>query len=355
MENNKEIFLKGIENLSAIGRKEQLGITTSIKILVFYIILCILAEYQNSGKKLFFINGIPEVKRKDPTDGTYNRIYVRKFSLKFKDLVNWTSLPSLLTRQKRFGAVIYALFHQPKGGHNLGRWIEFTLLAKIFQTYSLDKVASFGHYDEFTYWLTSLCEEKGVHYTMYQHGITMDSIQVPNKIYSNKVHIYNQYSENVFKTKIIGFSECEYIVDGFKTNIHFSQIRKESGKKYIGIIDQTFPDWIKQVTAAVSEIEDCVAVIMLHPLTKVGYFKEDENKKIVETREKYDNLDCIISDFSTLVLDYLSMGYDAPIVCTSKDAVEGLYKEYSLQYIDKSHLKERLSVIIGIIEDKICF
>ena len=55
MENNKEIFLKGIENLSAIGKKEQLGITTSIKILVFYIILCILAEYQNSGKKLFLM------------------------------------------------------------------------------------------------------------------------------------------------------------------------------------------------------------------------------------------------------------------------------------------------------------
>lgn len=344
MLNKKETFLKGIENLRATGFAKQLSFISSVKILFFYIYLCTIATPQGIGDKAFFINGLSESKKKDPTEGGFQRLYLRRFSNDYRYLKNSISLVSPLSRRKRLGVILYSIITAPQGGFFRGRWLEFQLLCALFEVCSFEAVCSFGHYDEFTFWLTDLCELNKVKYSMYQHGIVMKSIKIPNKIYCDVAHVYNKYSKNVFEKIIIKNENCVFLIDGFQTNLVFKHISKEKGKKYIGIVDQTFPEWLKDVTHSVSSIDEFVAVVMLHPLTQFNVF--DGMNGAIVTREKYDNVDCVISDFSTLVLDYISIGYNEQIICTDKMACEEVFGEYKITYVKKSKLKEMLPILI---------
>lgn len=344
MNKRTETFLKGIENLKKIGFEKQLSLAASAKMFVFYICLCALAKEQTVGKNVFFINGPFEVKKDDPTDGNNQRIHVRKFSGELKNLREQISLVSLVSRKNRLKIIFSSIISVPRSGHLLGRWLEYQLLKDIFDGDLFDNVYSFGHYDEFTYWLTTLCEEHKYKYTMYQHGVVIDNIIIPNKIYCNELHVFNKYSEKVFKNNIIKNTNCNYCIDGFKTNIDFKQITKEDNIKYVGIVDQTFPEWLKYMTDCVSGLEGYIAVVMLHPLSPENILEDSDS--VIVTREKYDNLDCVIADFSTLVLDYVSIGYKGTIICTDKEACEGLFGEYNLKYVEKENIRIALPEII---------
>lgn len=340
MQNKKNIFLKGIANLRAIGKTEQFSLKSSIKIFLFYVYICAVAKPQKIDGNIFFINGCSEAKRDSPTGEKYNRIYIRKFSSNTNILSKMPSLVALISIKDRITTILKSLISTPKGGHYLGRWLEYQLLSVMLEKHNIKKVSSFGHYDEFTYWLTEICKERSIYYTMYQHGIVMDSITVPNKINCDEIHVYNKYSEKIFRNRIIKKSTCKYIVDGFKSNINFKKISKEKGMNYIGIVDQTFPEWLNFVVRSILEINNFIPVVMLHPLSQENILGRGNN--IIETRDKYDNLDCIISDFSTLILDYVSIGYSGPIVCTNKGACEGIFGEYNLHYISKEDLKAKI-------------
>ncbi|WP_027209439.1 hypothetical protein [Butyrivibrio hungatei] len=340
----KEIFLNGIDNLKAIGFEKQLSFMTSMKMFLFYICLCVVSKKQSVNSEVFFINGYFEAKKNNPATENFQRIHVRKFTDSIKDLREKVSIVSTIPVGKRFWIILSSVMSTPRGGHNLGRWLEYRLLREAFGGNRFNAVCSFGHYDEFTYWLTELCAEHKASYSMYQHGVVTEKIIIPNKIYCDEVHLYNKFSETVFRDVIVKNDSCRYYIDGFKTNIEFKHMEKQEGKKYVGIVDQTFPDWLTDITECILGLEGYVAVVMLHPLSAGNMFEGKES--IIETRDKYDNLDCIIVDFSTLVLDYISIGYDGPIICTSREACEGLFGEYGLKYVDKEKLQKFLPNVI---------
>ena len=286
-------FLKGIENLKATGSKKQLCIVTSAKIFLFYIYLCCFSKYRYASSDIFFVKGLSEAKKNNPADNC-QKIYLRRFSNRPSELREKTSVVSLLTIRERFRIILHAIFSVPKGGNYLGRWLEFQILYEVFSKYNFKKICSFGHYDEFTFWLSELCESKDVQHIMYQHGVVMKSIKIPNKIYCNVIHVYNKYSKMVFEKEIVKNINCMFYVDGFKTDIMFKNLSRNNMKKYVGVVDQTFPEWLNYVTDAISSIDGIVSVVMLHPLTGSTSLETMDN--IVVTREKYFNIDCLISD-----------------------------------------------------------
>lgn len=344
MKDSREIFFEGIDNLHVIGKPEQFGKKNSAQMMMFYFLLCLLSRRQVLGKRLFLINGMAEKGRKRP-NAEHERIYARRFSSKIADLIKETSIVTPLSRIERFVVIIKAMLNAPRDRRLLGRWIEFNLLKATMQSVEISEVASFGHYDELTYWLSELCRISNISYKMYQHGIVKKSISIPNKVYCQEIHVYNNYSKEVFREKIIRNSDCIYSIDGFETSIVFRCLEKEQGKKYIGIIDQTFPEWLEFVASSVLEISGYVAVIMLHPLNNEFIYRKKKNDVII-TKEKYENLDCIISDYSTLILDYIFSGYNKPIICTNKEAIDTIFKEYDLLYVKKEDLKYNLRQIV---------
>ncbi len=338
--NHKAVFLKGIENLKIIGKPEQLSLKASVKFFAFYCYLCFISKKRNISSNVFIINGYPEAKRNDPTEKRFKRVYLRKFSNNYKELKDFTSLPSLLEKKDRIKVLFRAFTSLPHGGHFLGRWFEFLLLTEVFKRGKIKRLCSFGHYDELSFWLTELCKYYKIYYVMYQHGIVLSDIHIPNKLFCNEIHLYNYFSKSVFENSVIKNKNCVYKIDGFVSNISFKKLEKDDKKKYIGIVDQTFPSWLNNVTNIVTKISGCVAVVLLHPLTDNNVYENRDN--IIVTRDKYDNLDAIISDFSTLILDYISIGYTKKIICTNESVCENVFAEYGLRYISEEKLYEEL-------------
>ena len=343
MDNDKVTFLKGIENLKAVGDEKQFSFSSSLKIFLFYLYLSLLAKKNSSSSEVFFINGQVEAKKDNPSKQYTQRIYARKFTNTISELKNEVSIVSIIPRGKRLKTIVKAITNRPGGRYSLGRWLEFLLIKEAFIHSDFRTVSSFGHYDEFTFWITEFCRQKSIHYSMYQHGIVLEKIVVPNRIYCNEMHVFDKYSELVFRN-IISNEDCAYRIEGFKSGIIFKQIDREVGRKYIGIVDQTFPEWTSYVTACVSKLGDYTAVVMLHPLSKDNIIKNSEN--IIVTRDKYINLDCVISDFSTLVLDFIYSGFQGKIVCTQKEACESIFGEYDVEYLDLKEISEKLPLII---------
>lgn len=340
MKGSKDTFLKGIENLKVIGQEEQFGIMTSLKIFFFYVVLCCLAKYQEIEGKVFLVNGESERKRKDPTGGEYKRLYARRFSNSIDDLINKWTVVSPLSKRVRFRVIIHALFHSPCGGHYKGRYLEFLLLNRLFTCSNISETASFGHYDEFTYWLSEISTNYHIKYSMFQHGVVSDKIELPTKIKCNEIWLYNNYSEKAFRERIIENENCVYHSNIFISNVTFKNINREKRKFYVGIIDQTYEVWLKELVEAIKDLENVVEVIMLHPLSKLRDAECKEN--IIITKDKYFNLDCIISESSTLFLDYFYAGYKGAMICTKSEIVEEVFGEYPLIYVEKKEIAKKV-------------
>lgn len=341
----KDIFCKGIDNLKAVGNAKQISFKSSLKIFFFYFYLCIIASKRTIGPNVFIKNGFAEKNRKEKIDGEYELLFVRRFSNSFKSLNSLVSLPSLLSRSERFAVILKSLFTSPLGLRFLGRWVEFNLLVKVFERCEIKIVYSHGHYDEFVYWLSRLCQLKNARFIIHQHGIIFDSITIPNKIYCNELFVFNKQSENAFRNRVISNDDCIYTIKGLISTVKFEQLQKKSDTKYIGIIDQNNEAWDKKTLESVEKIPGCVGVIMLHPLNKTIQ-EEVFSDNLIKTRKKFDNLDVIVAMNSTLILDYIAHGFDAPILCTDIEAVNGIFSEYNLLYADENKLVEILEGIL---------
>lgn len=348
MESNKtDIFIRGIENLYYIRPDEKFGIIESLKIFFFYFFLIIISKPRCLPKKVFIINGMMEAKKKDVTGGSYERVYARRFSSSLRDYRNALTIISTIGRKKRFLIMIGSVLSNHYGILNLGRWLEYNLLKEFIRSSNVSEAASFGHYDEFTVWLAELCYKKKIKYTMYQHGVVLDRITVPNKLYCDEVHVYNDYSSEVFENRIIRNKECKYYEGAFVSNVVFEEINKKLGKKYVGIIDQMFQDWSLDVIHKVMEIEDCIAVLLLHPLNQDERpYGLEESENLIITHRKYHNLDCVLTESSTMVLDYVYSGYHGKIVSTDITMREGFFRDFDITYIDSGAVKMAIETIL---------
>lgn len=348
---NKEksdIFIKGIENLHCIRPDEKFGVKESIKIFLFYLFLIIVAKYKKVSEKVFIINGQMEAKKKRVTDGSYEKVYARRFSSLFVDYRNCMTIVSPVRRTGRVSAMMRAIFFNRYGIVCLGRFFEYNLLKEFIKCSGIKEAVSFGHYDEFTLWLAELCYMRKTKYTMYQHGVILDRINVPNKFHCDEIHVYNSYSEEVFRNRIVINDDCQYYDGAFVSNLVFENLDRKEGRTYIGIIDQTFANWLHYVVPKVMEIENCIAVLLLHPLTTDGKpYGMEEKENLIITRNKYFNLDIILTESSTMVLDYVYGGYNGRIISTDLTMKDGFFRDLDLTYIEENSLKDSLLHLIG--------
>ena len=151
---------------------------------------------------------------------------------------------------------------------------------------------------------------------LYQHGIVLPTIKIPYKINYSKVYVFDRYSQQIFRDCYVSNTKCEYKIYDFKPSFDFQVIaNKKQDIFYIGIAEQSNPKWVESILDEIEkEFTDVkyVCYIMLHPNSNYQYVR----KNVFTTREKYINIDVLITDFSTLPLDYYRQNKDVKIIFT---------------------------------------
>lgn len=331
-------FLNGMENLRAVGKKKQLSLLNSARILGFYVYLSLLGFHSNSAdlykRNVFFVNG-PLEERRSKNVRTEDKIFVRAFSRKKQELRGQITLPSLIPMVERIYLLLYSIITVPRGGNYLGRWFEYQLLVRVIMKYSFESISSYGHYDEFTYWLSALSRLKGTKYNMYQHGVVTKMTIIPHKVHCDELHVFDKYSKAIFMENIINNKKCRVFMEHYEPFVGFKKLAKKRGIKYIGVVDQNNTEWTREVVSEICKANNSVAVIMPHPLrdAKDYIVNNYEKSRVMINRAKFYNLDCLIFDNSTLFFDYLSFGFKGVFACTSKEAWEGQYKDFDVKFI----------------------
>lgn len=79
---------------------------------------------------------------------------------------------------------------------------------------------------------------------------------------------------------------------------------------------------------------------MLHPLSKHKFSKKD-NEVLIEHDKKFLNLDYVLTESSTLIIDYYRQTATMPIFFTASN-MKTCFLEYPFQYIDREKIGETI-------------
>ncbi|MBQ1317186.1 MAG: hypothetical protein IIY46_06870 [Lachnospiraceae bacterium] len=199
-------------------------------------------------------------------------------------------------------------------------WQEFCFIAAFLNRVKPPCVYARGHFDECAVWLGKLCDLLGLEYRVYQHGVVSRKDVVPDRYPCTEFFVFDNYSADVFRANYISNPECVFTVYPFPPSVAFSTLERKTGYRYIGIVEQMNPDWVRQACAYFERKgEKAVYVIMKHPLSAAKYTEDEET---LVTTVKYGNLDCLVTVNSTLLLDYYRNGYQGEVYVTDPDALE---------------------------------
>ncbi len=216
-------------------------------------------------------------------------------------------------------------------------WQEFCFIAAFLNRVKPPCVYARGHFDECAVWLGRLCNLLGLEYRVYQHGVVSRKTVVPSRYPCTEFFVFDNYSADVFRANYISNQECVFTVYPFPPSVEFSTLERKKGYRYIGIVEQKDPEWVRRVCVYFDAKDDkSIYVIMKHPLSD-GKYMEDE--KTVVTTVKYGNLDCLVTMNSTLILDYYRSGYQGEVYVTDPDALEMFSGYPNVRYLELKEIQ----------------
>lgn len=348
------IFYTGIKNNDCYIEKHNFSKEKffRFKYLCWFILLLILSPRDDiSSKEIYLLYG--KLHEKIFSDVNENKkVYLGLSLKKFNEIRKKRSIISHLSFLERV-AVYYKSITSAKNNNiphkKLHYWMDYYLIQNFIYTFNPKQVIVAGHFDKYTTWISYICyENKRIEMNISQHG-AVESIELPYKIYCDKFFIFNSSEEMFIKKYIVMNSNCNFIVKGFTSFLKFKKYKK-SNRKVIAIGSQDlYTDKTIKVTKYLLEafeksIEILIYVHYREDTKKlINEFKNNENVKIF-TNERHDNIDILITYFSTIVYDYLSLENDIKIVCIPPDNID-----ISFFYNDKVTLvlrKEELREII---------
>ena len=157
--------------------------------------------------------------------------------------------------------------------------------------------------------------------SIYQHGVVLRSVTIPHRIYCSYLYGFDSYSLEIFKANYIRNPDCRYEVYPFGPSISFDRLEREDGSFYVAIAEQYNPEWANQVIELVHRLLPCAKIIvMLHPYSKISYASQPG--VVEEGAKKYININLLLTESSTLALDYYRADKSLPIMYTAASATE---------------------------------
>lgn len=328
-----EIYNRGKKNKIAVSPEVANSITREIKVIGYYILLMFASPFQKIDSEINYVNG-GKTQYLDIENEPIQRVYRGYIYLSLLDFKMyksfWSGIPYFL-RGYIFIKSIYLYFKNGFKDKDLGSWLEFYILYNFFKKNKISKVVTRGHYDEVNTWMGEFSKCFDFSLVLFQHGIVLSDIHIPYKIFYSEVYVFDRYSKKIFRNNYVSNPECKYELYKYKASCEFKTILdKRENTIYIGIVEQCNPNWVRFIIRQIEEnyennIYKCY--VMLHPNSLFKY----EGNNIECTREKFSNIDVLITDFSTLALDYARENYKVKIIYTRKTEC---FQDYSFYYCE---------------------
>lgn len=334
-------FIKGIENRHAFG-KGAFSKKRTVKMLLYYILIAIFSPYDKRRyNKAFFVAGKSH-RNWDFQVDTQITVY-RGFC--YRSVSELWKLYTVLSPYRRFERLVIltnmvsVYLKNKKDIVYLSAWLEYTAFNLFFKKLKLTDFTARNHFDEFATWFGIFAQQYGFKLHMYQHGVVYDSIVLPHKIYCDEFYAFDNYSIRAFRNNYHGNPDCKYTVYPFPASISFDEVEQDAGVLHIGIAEQHNPQWAEKVIAIASSVPDSRTFVMLHPLSDCNYGGEGVS---LEKSRKIRNLDVLITDSSTLAIDYYREMPDIKVLFTSA-LIKNCFADYPFVFVeDLDRLKEYL-------------
>lgn len=335
-------FQNGIENaFTVIPNKFKK--TRQIKLCIYYLLLFLFLPYKKIiANSVFFINGKSQRRMKFGYSHIADENIYHGFCYRsIREIRKLNTIVTPIKRSERLQLVVY-VFRTYKIVKPLGftLWLEYNVFAFGLRNIGMSTVYSRGHYDEITTWISGFANLYGFNFDIYQHGVVMNNLCIPHKIKCNHFWAFDKYSIKVFTSNFFDISH-KAVVYNFTSSVDFEVLKREKGKIYIGIIDQCNKEWIDMIIESVRKsLNNCIFVVMLHPLSKHKFLRKDKGI-LIERDKKFLNLDYVLTESSTLIIDYYRDTGSIPVFFTSNSMKE-CFSEYPFQYIELEKVGETI-------------
>ncbi|MFZ2492697.1 MAG: hypothetical protein WA208_14550 [Thermoanaerobaculia bacterium] len=190
----------------------------------------------------------------------------------------------------------------------LGLWLEFVALRSMVSENELRSVTTFAHHDRYATWLGGLCAARGVKFRIVQHGAIADQAVVA-QIHCDEVVCFNELERELFRKHIVANDDCDYVLTP-PEGTEFRSIG-DASRPVIAVAAQgpatpEAKDVIRVVNAAVRG-----GTVLVYPhhedrATLTPPESDWNNRIVVSEYERHDDIDLVITFFSSIVYDYLS-------------------------------------------------
>lgn len=299
----------------------------NIKLILYNIFLCLINKFHHCDlENVFVVNGKAELKYANQKG--FTTLYYAIISKNIGEYRNLKTHISGIKFIRRF-LIILKAFKLSSKELPLGYSIDFLLWKEFISKNNIKEIRNSGHYDRLTTQIAFLAIQSNIKYSMHQHGLIGNDIQIPYKIPASRVIVFDENERKKFIESIILNGNCEYEIK-YQPTVKFNSTAKH--KTRIGVIEVPIKEMQDIINIVCAKFPQYEIFIMIHPLSSSS--KYTKNSALFLESEKEWNLDLIFSGPSTLVYDYLREGFERPIVAYDNlNSLTNIDKVYSNLFI----------------------
>lgn len=332
---SEKCFIKGVENKQSLIEDNHCNrIVHKFKLFTYILLIAVFSPYiESKPKQIMFIAGKAQRKKKLKCINCFEVYWgVAYFSIR-----EITHLPTPFFTIKRSRRLFFLIKRLLVGMKNktyrkdMIKWLEFSIIDQMLLYISPKEVISRGHVDEISTWFGELSHIYTYRFVVYQHGVVGENLIVKNRIHYDALYVFDDYSAEFFKKYILDGSECT--IEKFENDsMHMTQLKK-THKLLFALGEQDNPEWVNNVMKRIN-INKVSVIINIHPKSKFKLYYKLRYPSAIVTMEKYSNVDVIISDCSSLLVDYAKSNYDGLIYYTDYNK-KAMFEPYSkIQFIN---------------------
>ena len=213
-----------------------------------------------------------------------------------------------------------------KGYFHFG--IEYYFIAYFLDNHNIDEIVFQGIFDRYNTLISNIGKEMGIHLVAIQDGACI-SCSIPQKIYCDEMKCFDKYEEIQFRRYIA--NDCKYSYIPFESMIHWEEYNDKQ-KQIIAVASQ---DWYTEKTIEIIDnlmktpgIDEFEIIVFPHYREKTSQYRRivrKYHKIVIEPTKRYYNIDVLITFYSTIVYDYLSLGGNKRILCLRIPGFEPAY------------------------------
>ena len=321
-----EAFTASILNYErcSVSDNKKRGIIYKIKYIIWFILLVLLSpKYKdNSDGFVACMTPINERRMKQfrPTKELYR---FAKLNASVSAIKRNISVVSGYTYTQRLRIVFDSITFYLNNRNSLKGYLHFTLeyyaIAKFLNDHRFKEYITPGMYERYCTLFSYLGKIYGAKIIGVQDGAAVD-IGVPAKLYCDEMFVFDEYEAAIIK-KFIKNDDCKFRFTGFESVLTWHHLKKRN-KKVLAIASQ---DWFTQKTL------ELINGIMSSPVAKVWdvvifpHYRESMESYekaillypnlIVEPEKRFDNVDLLVTFYSTIVYDFWAINNELTVFC----------------------------------------